>query len=67
LPLADFSGLAFMGILRTRSSPMIFAEKAMDLVLGFDAGMWEPARTVSGGLRLRRYFMCGEHEMRCVS
>jgi hypothetical protein len=37
-PLVDFSGLAFMGIRRTNSSPTIFAEKAMDSFLGFDCG-----------------------------
>jgi hypothetical protein len=33
LPLEDFYGFAFMGILRTSSSPTIFAEKAMDPIL----------------------------------
>jgi hypothetical protein len=33
LPLPDRSGLAFVGILRTSSSPTIFAEKAIGPVL----------------------------------
>jgi hypothetical protein len=32
--MADRSGFAFMGMRRTSSSPSIFAEKAMDSVLG---------------------------------
>jgi len=41
LPLEAFSGLAFMGILRTSSSPTIFAEKAIGPILwsGLGRGM----------------------------
>jgi hypothetical protein len=33
-PLEDFSGFAFIGIRRTNSSPTIFAENAIDPILG---------------------------------